>query len=220
MCGRFTLRLSTAELQELFDALRVENPQLRLRYNICPSQTVAVVKQEEDAPTCSLMRWGMIPHWAKEVKGLMPINARAESIAEKPTFKVPFKKRRCLIPADGFYEWETIEKKKQPYFIHMKDDAPFAFAGIWNRNEINGEVLETFSLITTEPNELMAQFHDRMPVIIPKAKFEGWLTESNEDALKTYLKSYPAEEMEAYKVSLLVNSPKNDVPQCLLPLAG
>jgi putative SOS response-associated peptidase YedK len=148
------------------------------------------------------------------------INARAESVAEKPSFRSAFKKRRCLVPGDGFYEWKKTAKKKQPFYIRMKDGQPFAFAGLWERwHPPDGKEVETFTIITTEPNDLMRTIHDRMPVILHPKDFEAWLNPGIEDAqrLAHLLRPFPAENMEARPVSARVNSPKNDGPQCLEP---
>ncbi|MCU1309796.1 MAG: hypothetical protein JWO20_921 [Candidatus Angelobacter sp.] len=208
------------------------DPDYSPRYNISPSQQVRVLKLAEDFSAASsatvamqmhIQRWGLVPHWAKDVKiGYKMINARSETILEKPSFRTAFKKRRCLIPADGFYEWKRDgnSKAKQPFHFGMKDDSLFAFAGIWEQwKSSDGEaaVMETCAILTTTPNELVADVHDRMPVILPTSQFGLWLTAEAERAAELQdllLVPYPAEEMKRYPVSSAVNSPKNDVAAC------
>lgn len=220
MCGRFTLRTANRELAQLFDFISVED--VSPRYNIAPTQDIGAIRQNERGQReFSRLHWGLIPPWAPDEKiGNRMINARAETIAEKTSFKNPLKKRRCLVLADGFYEWETVGKMKQPYFIHMRDNRPFAFAAIWERWSKQGLTIESCCLITTEPNELMATFHDRMPVILSPEDYDQWLDPEFNDTeqIQQLLTSYPAEEMEAYEVSKVVNSASNELPECVEPL--
>jgi putative SOS response-associated peptidase YedK len=228
MCGRFRLSKTDKEVMKQFG---VEiDPDYSPRYNISPSQQVRVLKLAEDSGAAAasgtvamqmhIQRWGLVPHWAKDVKiGYKMINARSETILEKPSFRTAFKKRRCLIPADGFYEWKKDgdSKAKQPFHFGMKDDSLFAFAGIWELwKSPEGTVLETCAILTTTPNELVAEVHDRMPVILPAAQYALWLTAEAERVaqLQDLLVSHPAEEMRKYPVSSVVNSPKNDVAAC------
>jgi len=220
MCGRFTLRISPENLREIFRASG-EFHQRHL-YNIAPSQTVAMIRSLDGQRTLSGAHWGLIPFWAKESKvGYSMINARAETVTTKPSFREPFKKRRCLIPVDGFYEWRRVGKEKTPYFIHRADDAPFAFAGLWDgwKPPQSGETIESCSIITTTPNEMMAQIHDRMPVILPESAYEEWLTTPPEQAstLTRLLVPLPDGELTCHIVSRLVNKPTNDVPRCVEP---
>ncbi len=167
------------------------------------------------------LRWGLVPHWAKEAKiGYKMINARAEGIEEKPSFREPFRKKRCLIIADGFYEWKKVDDRKQPYRFVMKDRKPFAFAGLWETWKKGDAPLHTCTIITTTPNAVTEDVHDRMPVILKRRDYDRWLDPSNQgvDELKSLLVPYPAQEMELYAVSELVNSPKNDVADVLSPL--
>jgi putative SOS response-associated peptidase YedK len=168
MCGRFTLRTRPADLVEVFELLR--EPELTPRFNIAATQPVAVVCQVDKHRELSLMRWGIVPTWQKDPKSGPPlINARGETLATKPAFRTAFKKRRCLIPADGFYEWQKIAgaKVKQPYYIRMAKDRPFAFAGLWERwRGLDDATLETCTIVTTTPNALLEPLHDRMPVIL------------------------------------------------------
>jgi putative SOS response-associated peptidase YedK len=170
-----------------------------------------------------LARWGLIPYWAKDAKiGYSLINARADTVAEKPAYRSAFKRRRCLVAADGFYEWKaTGGKVKQPYFISLKDKEPFGFAGLWEHwdNPEDGKTVESFSIITTEPNELMAPIHNRMPAILTPEDYAAWLDpEEPPDHLKGLLRPYDPSQMEAYPVTTYVNRPVNQGPKCIEPL--
>lgn len=220
MCGRFTLTTPTQNLATLFDLERA--PSLEPRYNIAPTQAVAVVRLTPAARReFTLMRWGLIPSWAKDPGiGNSLINARAETVAEKPSFRSAFKRRRCLIPADGFFEWQKLEKRKQPYFIGLKDYRPFAFAGLWEHWEGgDGSVVDSCTIITTTANERVQMLHDRMPVILQPADYADWLTPTTPvDLLFHLLRPYAAEEMIAFPVSAIVSNPANDLPECVTPL--
>lgn len=223
MCGRFTLTADPADLQEAFDWIHFGNAEFSPHYNIAPSQPLAVVtnngKNELDFFT-----WGLVPFWAKEPSiGSRMINARSETLAEKPSFKNAFKRRRCLILADGFYEWQKIpgEKTKIPTYIHMKDGKPFAFAGLWEEwNSPDGSQILSGTIITTEPNELIRPIHNRMPVILLPSTYEQWLAPGEADThkLSSLLRPFDAELMDAYPVSRMVNNPRNDSPNCIKPL--
>jgi putative SOS response-associated peptidase YedK len=220
MCGRFTLRTPARDLVEIFELLR--EPELSPRYNIAPTQRVAVVRQDGKSRELSMMRWGLVPAWSKDPKAGPPlINARAETVATKPSFRTAFKRRRCLIPADGFYEWQkTDSKTKIPHYIRMAKDRPFAFAGLWECWHGSDESdLESCTIVTTEANELMCSLHDRMPVILPEENFAQWLDPKNENVpeLEALLRPYAAGEMTAFPISTLVNSPRNESPECILP---
>lgn len=219
MCGRFT-QAQIAELdREVFKLLSV--PPLPPRYNIAPSQDAAAVRESAKTGKRLLgpLRWGLIPYWAKDPSiGNRMINARAESLAEKPAFKAAFQHRRCLIPADGFYEWQRTGSRKRPHLIRRANGGIFAFAGLWERwSDAAHEPIETFTIITTRPNTLLEPIHDRMPVILPEASYDAWLDPGNQDVdtLRTLLQPYPASEMEAYPVSTYVNSPHNEGPECV-----
>jgi putative SOS response-associated peptidase YedK len=198
------------------------------RYNIAPTQTVAAVRSAEsgDGRELSLVKWGLIPSWAKDAKiGNSLINARADTVATKPSFRSAFKKRRCLIPADGFYEWKAIpgQKVKQPYLIGIRDAPAFAFAGLWERwSAPDGQKVDSCSIITTDANELMAQVHNRMPVILDSADYDRWLDRNRQDPqdVADLLKPFPAERMQLTPVSTLVNSPRNDTAKCVEALAS
>jgi putative SOS response-associated peptidase YedK len=218
MCGRFTLRTPAVDLVEIFQLLHM--PELTPRYNIAPTQPVAVVRQEGKQRELSLLHWGLIPSWSKDPKlGASLINARAETVATKPAFRTAFKRRRCLIPVDGFYEWKKTEgKTKQPYYIRLSKEGPFAFAGLWEHWEgPDSSAVESCTIITTEANDLLRPWHDRMPVILPEEEYARWLDPKLEDAgtLTGLLKPYPPSEMTAYPVSTLVNNPRNESPRCI-----
>jgi len=224
MCGRLTLTSDKDDLQSRFGYVNPSRDLFTPRYNIAPSQNCPVVTVNEDKRVLIMMRWGLVPFWAKDVKsGYNLINAKAETLKEKASFRTPFKKKRCLVLADGFYEWTHSEKKgaKQPYRFVLKNRQPFAFAGLWDEwSNPEGEKLLTFTIITTTANELMESIHDRMPVILHE-KDEGiWLDPqlADTDKLSPLLKPYSSKEMEAYKVSTFVNSPKNNGPKCIEPV--
>ena len=221
MCGRFALKAPPRSIQEHFHL--PETPDLSSRYNIAPSQSVAVVRHLPGKSFLQLdmLRWGLVPHWAKDMKiGYKMINARAETLAQKPSFRSAFKKRRCLIAADGFYEWHHSGTVKQPYYVQLKGGAVFAFAGLWESwNSPDGTILESCTIITTTPNELIGPIHDRMPVIISPEKYDTWLQDPTpKQDLQELILPYPAEKMAAYRVSSQVNSPQNDTPDCTLPI--
>lgn len=223
MCGRYTLRTRLNQLLQLFEAR--SEIDWEPRYNIAPTQQIAAIRSAVDSPTRELvsLRWGLVPSWANDLKmGASLINARAETVAEKPSFRTAFKRRRCLILADGFYEWPTDSQTKQPYFIHMRDDRPFVFAGLWEKWSKGASPVETATIITTSPNELVSQFHDRMPVILSPESATLWLDHEIEDAtqLLPLLAPYADDDLEAYLVSTLVNSPLHETPQSVEPLEG
>jgi putative SOS response-associated peptidase YedK len=220
MCGRYTVR-SIQPVAELFGISLP--PEFQPRYNVAPTQDVLVVRSASKEQTTAarrgdLLRWGLVPSWADDPSvGNRMINARAETAATRPAFRDAMKRRRCLVPADGFYEWQVREdsKRKQPHLIRMKDDRPFGFAGLWDTWRRGDEPLETFTILTTSPNELVANIHNRMPVIVAPEEFERWL-DPNVDAtgVADLLKPYPADQMRAGPVGLGVNNPKNDDPSC------
>jgi putative SOS response-associated peptidase YedK len=223
MCGRYTVR-SIQPVAELFGIALP--PEFQPRYNVAPTQDVLVVRaasneQATAARRGDLMRWGLVPSWAEDASiGNRMINARAETAATRPAFRDAMKRRRCLIPADGFYEWQVREdsKRKQPHLIRMKDGRPFGFAGLWDTWRRGGEPLETFTILTTSPNELVANIHNRMPVIVAPGDFDRWLDPKIDAAgVSDLLRPYPAEEMDAGPVGLGVNNPKNDDPSCAEP---
>jgi len=222
MCGRFTLTLDPEELKEFFPGIEFPG-NTTPRYNIAPTQPVAVITNSA-ASKVDFFLWGLIPSWAKDAEiGSRLINARAETLAEKPSFRTAFKRRRCLILADGFYEWQEIpgSRGKQPMFIHIEGRKPFAFAGLWELwHAPDASPVYTCTIITTQPNALMEPIHNRMPVILPASAYETWLNpdERHPSQLNQLLVPYPAELMSAYPVSRQVNSPQNDSPGCIHPL--
>ncbi|MBK8986649.1 MAG: SOS response-associated peptidase [Chloroflexi bacterium] len=225
MCGRFALASSGDTLLTAFDVAftGLDVTQLGPRYNVAPTQPVLAVRPAKDGRQreLTLFHWGLIPSWAKDLKmGARLINARSETVAEKPAFRAAFKRRRCLVLADGFYEWQKLERGKQPMFIHLQEERPFALAGLW---EIwqggDGSELESCTILTTTPNELMAPIHDRMPVILDPADYDDWLYPGLQPEMAQHLlRPYPAERMAAYAVSDWVNSPAHDDPTCLRPV--
>ena len=224
MCGRFTMAIDSDDVRTQL-ALGQMPLDWEPRYNIAPLQTVPVVRQsaKRGKYEVALMRWGLVPSWADDPKiGNRMINARAEGIEDKPSFRKPIRSRRCLVIADGFYEWKANpgKKTKTPYFIHMKDRNPFAFAGLWDSWESpDGSSLKTCTIITTGPNELMATLHDRMPVILHPRDYAKWLDTSPQtpENLLPLIKPYPAEAMSAHPVSTLVNKPGNDSAELVVP---
>jgi putative SOS response-associated peptidase YedK len=222
MCGRFSLGTSAATLAGQFNLF--EAPAWTPRYNIAPTQEVLVVVQD---PTTARRqarrhRWGLIPSWAKDLAiGNQLINAQAETAATKPAFRVAFKKRRCLILADGFYEWKKEGRHKQPFHFRLRDGRPFAFAGLWEHWEgAEGMAIDSCTILTATPNELVSVLHHRMAVILPAMDYDLWLDPSIQEVerLQPLLRPFPAEEMTAYPVSTLVNNPRNDAPSCIEPL--
>ena len=219
MCGRFSLISDLSELQLRFD---FENPltDYALRYNIAPTQNVLTVRPENGRNVAENMRWGLIPSWAKDMSiGNRAINARAETLAERPMFRTALRRRRCLILADGFYEWTGRGKARQPMRILLRTGEPFAFAGLWESwTSPEGETTHSCAIVTTEANDLMRTIHDRMPVILRPEDEAAWLDHTNEDAaaLHSLLEPYPPDMMDAYPVSTLVNSPTNDAPDVII----
>lgn len=222
MCGRFSLATDQKTLAETFTAFEIPE-ELGPRYNIAPSQPVAVVANNGQNKV-EFFQWGLIPSWAKDPQiGNRMINARAETLAEKPSFKTAYKRRRCLVLADGFYEWrkEPTSKAKTPMYIRLVSGEPFAFAGLWESwHGAEDSTILSCTIITTTPNEFMAEIHNRMPVILPPNAYAAWLdpAERNPDQLQGLLKPYPAKQMTAYPVSRIVNSPQNDTPDCIIPV--
>jgi putative SOS response-associated peptidase YedK len=222
MCGRYLLSRPPEEVARFFRTTGAI-PNARPRYNVAPTDGVLAVRfyPETHERMLSMLRWGLIPFWSKDAKiGYSTINARAETVADKPAFREAFKARRCIIPADGFYEWKKLDaKRKQPYAITMKDRGLFGFAGLWERwkDRTSGEIVRSCTIIVTEPNEVCAPIHDRMPVILDPADYGRWLGEESAtpDELHALLRPYPAERMMAFPVDPRVGSVKNDDPALL-----
>ena len=211
MCGRYTLRTVTEEIAAAFSV--AEMLVVEARYNIAPTQEVLGIRQTPEGREASFLKWGLIPAWAKDAGiGARLINARSETVAEKPAFREAFKRRRCLIPADGFYEWARTNGKKQPFYFRLREERPFGFAGLWEKwRSPAGEVVESCTILTTEANELLRPVHDRMPVILPPEDYQLWLNEDERqrELLKELLRPFPAKEMMAYPVSAQVNRPSS-----------
>jgi putative SOS response-associated peptidase YedK len=222
MCGRFTLKTSRAKIAKLLGVKAV--PTFEPRYNIAPSQPVLAVRLEPERGEreATFLKWGLIPSWAKEPGiGNKLTNARADTVAEKPAFRSAFKKRRCLVLADGFYEWQAGPGGKTPYYFELKDQSPFAFAGLWERWDQGEEPIESCTLITTEANGVVEPVHDRMPVILDSESFGRWLDpEQGVTALKAMLAPLPDDWLTAHPVSKLVNNPRNEGPKCIEEVAG
>ncbi len=223
MCGRFTLTLDPVELREAFD-LGEMPPVWVPRYNVAPSQPVAVVTDPVNRAV-DFMRWGLVPSWAKDISiGNKLINARSETLMEKPSFRTAFARRRCLILADGFYEWQKlagVKKSSLPFLFQLLDRKPFAFAGLWEFwQSPEGDALKSCTIITCEPNELVAPVHDRMPVILDQKTAWGWLQAAPLTQLTSFLKPYPAEQMRAYPVNRWVSDPNRDDPSLIQPVAN
>lgn len=222
MCGRFALTLDPADLADAFPEFTFPGGLAR-RYNIAPTQPVLALPNDGSGKA-GFFVWGLIPSWAKDPAiGSRMINARAETLAEKPAFRAAYKYRRCIIFSDGFYEWKTIpgQKTKVPHFIRLKSGEPFAFAGLWERwGAADGSEVQSAAIITTEPNELMSTIHNRMPVILPRDAYTQWLDPAPRFPvdLNRLLRPFPAAEMEARPVSTLVNSPANDRLECIVPV--
>jgi putative SOS response-associated peptidase YedK len=219
MCGRYTLKTDGTTIACQFALAEV--PQLAPRYNIAPTQEVPVVRRHDEEKVLDMMRWGLIPSWAKDRSiGARMINARAETVAEKPSFRNAFRQRRCLVPADGFYEWLNQGKAKQPYHIYLADSQVFGLAGLWEFwRSPEGESVLSCTIITTEANELMQPLHNRMPVIIPADQYSTWLDpQQPPDSLTGLLRPYPSDAMHAYPVSPFVSNASNEGETCIAAL--
>ncbi|MFY0546188.1 SOS response-associated peptidase [Brevibacillus sp. H7] len=218
MCGRYTLATEPEDLMERFQ-LKSLPFQLEARYNIAPGQLIPAIIGEQGERRIGQLRWGLVPYWAQDEKiGYKMINARAETLTEKAAFKQLFVRKRCLIPADGFYEWKQTEKGKQPMRILMRDGQLFSFAGLFDTwTSPDGRKVHTCTIVTTKPNELVKDIHDRMPVIIRQEDEDLWLDRDTFDAerLQSLLVPYDATRMKAYPVSPLVGNPRNDKPECI-----
>ncbi len=219
MCGRFTLSQPLDAIASTFNLTQI--PPLEPRYNIAPTQLVPAVLSapEQSKKQLQMLRWGLIPSWAKDAAiGAKLINARSETVSEKPSFKAAFKRRRCLIIADGFYEWQRQEGKKQPYYFRMQSGQIFAFAGLWEHWKSPDEQTTTScTILTTEANDLLRPIHDRMPVILEEKDYDLWLNPEvqKSELLQPLLHPYPANLMTSYAVSTKVNNPKNNTPECI-----
>jgi putative SOS response-associated peptidase YedK len=222
MCGRYTFTSAPEAMRQLFRYL--EQPNFPPRYNIAPTQPIAIVRLVEGERHFALVRWGLLPSWVKDPKAFsLVFNARGESILDKPAFRAAMKRRRCLIPADGFYEWQKAGERKRPFFIHAKTGTPLAFAGLWETwTGPNGEELETAAIVTTRANSTLAPIHDRMPVIVPPEAFDLWLNCNDVDAktAETMIAPAPDDLLGAYEISTAVNRTANDSPKLLEPVVA
>jgi len=225
MCGRYTLTTDVDELVEVFDAPPLDGVDLGLpRYNIAPTQEVPVVAEGRPGRRTALFRWGLVPRWADDPSiGNRMINARSETVDRRTAFRDAFRDRRCVVPADGFYEWlappEGERGPKRPYWFHRPDGRPFALAGLWERWEgTEGELL-SFTILTTDANEEVAPVHERMPVVLPDDRWERWLeADADPSALEELVGPAPSGLLEAREVRTVVNSPANDGPECIEPV--
>lgn len=223
MCGRYTLTLRGETFVHELDEVRIELKTLAPRYNLSPGQTAPVIRLEDGRPAVATLRWGLVPFWAKDPKiAFQCINARSEGIAAKPAFRAAFKKRRCLIPADGFYEWQKEGSAKLPWRFVRPDGQLFLFAGLWEswQPAPDQPVVETYTVITTTPNAVTGKIHDRMPVIVDSASAKLWLDPTATAAqLESVLKPAPDNLLTVYRVSPVVNNSRNESPVCIEPLA-
>jgi len=227
MCGRYTHLLTWRQIVELYGLLDpageppVAPNDFVPRYNIAPTQKAPVVREPDGKRECVMLRWGLIPFWAKDVKiAYKTINARAETVATAPSYRAAFKARRCLVPTSGFYEWQKTPGGKQPYLIGFEDGRPFSFAGLWEswKDQASGETVESYTIITCPSNEVAARIHNRMPVIVDPSDFDRWLGASEPPA--ELLRPHPAAGMTAYPVGKAVNSPGKDMPSLIERIAS
>lgn len=222
MCGRFTQFSKIEILKKIFKgelSPDLEDFDFKPRYNLAPSQdALTILNDKSNKRILQPLKWGMIPSWSKDGKGF--INARCETAADKPTFRTSFKSKRLIIPADGFYEWKKEGKQKQPYYFRQNNGKPFALAGLYDTWRVGDEKITTFTILTTDANEIMNPIHNRMPVILLEEDYDEWLdvNQSDKEKLSRMLKPYPAERMEGYPVQTMVNSPTNDRPENIEPI--
>jgi len=223
MCGRFTLTATPEALNQLFPSL-FDGIDIVPQYNVAPSQQVLAVRLRpgSNQPEAVRFRWGLVPSWADDLKiGYRLINARVETVRDKPAFRAAYKHRHCLVLADGFYEWQKRQHDKQPYHLRLRGGRPFGFAGLWESWRHETQTIESCTILTTQANDLTREVHDRMPVILGPEHYRHWLdaSVSGTNGASAYLGPYPAGEMEAVAVGTRVNSPKNNDPGCLAPVA-
>ena len=217
MCGRYALTSPPDVIAERFGLAWA--PDITPHYNIAPAQMIPVVRNAEEGRELAMLKWGLIPSWAKDASiGTRLINARGATLGDKPAFRDAYRHRHCLVPADAFYEWKQISGRKQPYCIRMRDQTVFGMAGLWERwKDPDGQVVETCTIVTVDANALVGELHDRMPLILAPGDYDAWLsTETKEVALP---RAVPVEDMLYYPVSPMVGNVRNDVPACLIPIA-
>jgi len=222
VCGRYTLTTPLDELLAIFDVPGVAFD-YRPRYNIAPTQTAPVLARDDEGRRIGLLRWGLIPFWADDPAiGNRMINARSETASSKPAFRSAFRSRRCLVLADGFFEWKKEGGGKQPYWIHRPDGEPFTMAGLWERWEPeDGEPIYTFTILTRDATEELRSLHPRMPVVLDRDRGEAWIERDRDrEELEALIAPPPEEELTWHPVSTVVNSPRNDVPECVEPLSA
>lgn len=214
MCGRYALTSPPTVIAERFHLLWT--PEIEPHYNIAPSQMVPVVRETGDGRQLAMLKWGLVPWWAKDASiGTRLVNARAETLATKPAFRDAYRHRHCLVPADAFYEWKPVARRKQPYCIRLRDRSLFGMAGLWERwKATDGRVIETCTIVTVDANPLVAELHDRMPLILAPEDYDAWLAAEAGEVPP----AVPAAEMVAYPVSPIVSDARNDVPDCLVPI--
>jgi len=221
MCGRYSITTAPEALARLFET-EGPLPNFAPRWNVAPTQDAPVVRREDGTRRLAMLRWGLIPHWSRGADARYSmINARADTVADKPAYRASVRDRRCLVPADGFYEWTADGKAKQPWRIHMAGDAPFAFAGLWDRWQPRdgGGAIESFTIVTTDANATLRPIHDRMPVVLDPSDWERWLAGELDEAL-ALLRPAPDGLLAAYRVSSRVNTPRNDDAELFRPLAS
>lgn len=216
MCGRYALTSPPAVIAERFGLAWA--PDVPPHYNIAPSQMIPVVRNTEQGRELAWLKWGLIPSWSKDASiGMRLINARGETLGDKPAFRNAYRRRHCLVPADAFYEWKPVAGRKQPYCIRMRDQALFGMAGLWEHWVApNGQVVESCTIVTVDANARVAEVHERMPLILAPADYDAWLAASTKETALP--RAVPAEDMVAYPVSSLVSNARNDVPACLTPI--
>jgi putative SOS response-associated peptidase YedK len=223
MCGRFERHSTLAEFSEVIEGLVADGPDLlRPSYNIAPSQQALIVRATSGTHTATALQWGLAPAWVKDPKMTRPINARAETVHERPMFRGPFRHQRCLVLCDGYYEWQKQPGgRKQPYYLGLADNTPFVLAGLWSLNtQLTGEALETFCIVTTEATAAASEIHARMPVVLPRPVHSDWLDSavSDTDMVRELMAGHQA-DLRSYPVSTFVNSPANNSADCVVPLA-
>ena len=220
MCGRFILTSPGKDMQDQFGLLK--EPELTPRYNISPTQQVSAIRMDTGSRRLEMLKWGLVPFWAKDASiGPRLINARCETIGQKPAYRAAFKSRRCLIPTNGFYEWMKEKEKKQPYLIRLADESLFAFAGLWEHwKGPDGSTIESCTVITTEANDLLRPIHDRMPVIISRKDYDSWLNPEMlcQETFQSLILPYPSHEMVFFPVNPKVNRATYDNPDCIEPV--
>ena len=218
MCGRFSLKTTPDTLERIFG--HAVPPGYRPRYNVAPGQEVLAILSDADGERAAMPKWGLVPFWAKDPSiGNRMINARAETVADKPAFRDAFRRRRCLVLADGFYEWRRLPERKQPMWVQLQSGEPFAFAGLWERWDRGQEPLQTCTILTTGANEFMRPIHERMPVILDGEVAAEWLASGTEDTrLHEIIEESRELPLQAHAVSTLVNRPANDLPECIAPI--